>query len=59
MSATHWTRTETRLPEDGTAVRAISPSGLEDDFWFERGLWFFPDRSMYVYYVPLFWRRIG
>lgn len=24
----------------------------------ERGLWFFPDKSMYVYYTPTHWRPI-
>lgn len=23
----------------------------------DRNLWFFPDRSMYVYYTPTHWRR--
>lgn len=26
---------------------------------FERNLWWFPDRSMYVYYAPTHWRPLA
>lgn len=54
-----WTRTEVEQPVSGEIVQTISPGGIETELLYSDGLWFFPDRSMYVYYTPEFWKRMG
>lgn len=51
-----WTPTENATPPDKSEVVVITASGDERRLYFERGLWFLPDRSMYCYFVPTFWR---
>jgi hypothetical protein len=51
-----WTPTSEGTPPNKSEVIAIAPSGDERPLYFENGLWFLPDRSMYVYFVPTFWR---
>lgn len=51
-----WTPTNDEQPDNDTEVVGISMGGIEQDFYYTEGLWFFPDRSMYVYYTPVFWR---
>ena len=53
---TTWTPTTDRLPDDGTLVEVITPGGDQRSLVYSNGLWFLPDRSMYVYFVPTFWR---
>lgn len=53
-----WTRTSEKLPENGVVIDTISPTGMEQALKRSENLWFFPDGSMYVYYVPQFWREI-
>lgn len=52
-----WNRTASDLlPEQGVGVDAMDSGGHVQRLVFEKGLWWFPDRSMYVYFTPLFWR---
>ena len=51
-----WTPTTDRLPEAGVTVDAMDSGGHVQPLVYERNLWWFPDRSMYVYYVPKFWK---
>ena len=44
-----------RLPPDGELVNTLSPGGLQQLLKRQGRLWFVPDGSMYVYYVPAFW----
>lgn len=50
-----WTYTTDRLPPEGQAVTVLN-GNIEQTLVFERGLWWFPDRSMYVYFTPKLWR---
>lgn len=43
-------------PDDGQRCMVITESGDERELIFDRGLWYLPDRSMYVYFQPVFWR---
>ncbi len=52
----HWITTANARPEDGALCEVITEGGQQHNLVFERGLWFLPDRSMYVYYTPKFWR---
>ena len=54
-----WTRVDSGvLPPKGVVVDTISPGGLAARLKRIDGLWFFEDDSMYVYYVPEFWRHV-
>ena len=37
----------------------MTESGDERELIFENGLWWLPDRSMYVYFTPKYWKRMG
>jgi hypothetical protein len=50
-----WHRTESDPPPTGVVVRAMDSGGHVQDLVFEGNLWWFPDRSMYVYFRPVFW----
>lgn len=52
-----WHRTELELPPEGQEV-VILNGNVEQTLVFERGLWWFPDRSMYVYFTPMIWRPL-
>ena len=51
-----WTRTTDTLPAEGSEVEAITPSGAPTRLAYSSGMWWTPDRSMYVYFVPTWWR---
>lgn len=51
-----WTQVAEALPADGTAVEVITPGGDQRPLIYDRGLWWLPDRSMYCYFTPTFWR---
>lgn len=53
-----WKYTDRELPRPGVVVRTMDSSGREQDLKLSGRLWFFPDASMYVYYVPTFWREL-
>lgn len=54
-----WTYTEHALPPEGLEVNTLSEGGIETTLVREGRLWFYPDRSMYVYYVPLYWKLLN
>lgn len=56
LSQENWTRTSEQLPEEGVEVDAMDSGGHVRRLVYENNLWWFPDRSMYVYFVPGFWR---
>lgn len=51
-----WYKPAEKKPEDGSAVKWIDSVGLVHEGYFEKGLWWFKDRSMYIYYIPTFWQ---
>lgn len=51
-----WTLCSDELPPEGVEVMTLSPGRMEQSLVRQGGLWFFPDRSMYVYYTPEAWR---
>lgn len=57
--AENWTRVAVKPPPQGVMVDTISPGGLEQTLQLISGLWFDEHRTMYVYYVPEFWRHIS
>ncbi|WP_217181578.1 hypothetical protein [Streptomyces sp. AC495_CC817] len=57
MTDTFWHVTADETPPEGVLLDVITESGMQTELVFSRGLFFTPDRSMYVYYVPQFWRE--
>ena len=55
MSA-DWTPTAQASPADGSLVEAMDSGGHVQRLIYDVGLWWFEDRSMYVYFTPTFWR---
>lgn len=49
-----WIYTADKLPPEGQEVTVLN-GNLEQTLVYERGLWWFPDRSMYVYFRPVMW----
>ena len=54
-----WRRLDENPPPEGEVLKIITANGLEAELVFKDNLWWFPDYSMYVYYTPLFWKRMG
>lgn len=54
---TIWTNTSDQLPPEGEVVMTLGENGTEQHLKRSGSLWFFPDGSMYVYYVPVKWHR--
>lgn len=50
-----WTYTTDKLPPEGQVVTVLN-GNFEQTLVYERGLWWLPDRSMYVYFRPKLWR---
>jgi len=44
------------LPPEGVTVETVDSGGHHQDLVYDSGLWWFPDRSMYVYHTPQAWR---
>jgi len=53
-----WFSPSEKLPYVGTTVEVTRSDGSVARLVYEKGLWWFPDRSMYVYYAPERWRNI-
>jgi len=53
-----WTPPSIQLPEPGVEVNTMDSGGHEQTLIYDKGLWWFPDRSMYVYYIPTFWQPL-
>lgn len=53
-----WYSSSERLPENGREVKAMDSGGNVTTLVYDRNLWWFPDYSMYVYYVPEKWAYV-
>jgi hypothetical protein len=57
-----WIRVDSRLPDDGVVVdtKVDDEHGVRNETKRVRlgGLWWLPDGSMYVYYLPTHWRPV-
>lgn len=51
-----WVNPKNQLPPEGAVVWTMDSAGKVNTLLFAGRLWWFPDRSMYVYYVPKFWK---
>lgn len=51
-----WHRPADVLPPEGVEVAVLDSTGQASTLVYDSGLWWFPDRSMYVYCTPTFWR---
>lgn len=47
------------FPPEGAVTETADSGGCHRLLVYEKGLWWFPDRSMYVYFVPQSWRPIA
>lgn len=54
-----WTKTADALPAESQDVRTRDSGGHEQVLRRVGNLWFFPDMSMYVYYVPVAWESVS
>ncbi len=54
----NWNMTVNTQPDDNTLCDTLSENGLQQELMYYKGLWFYPDKSMYVYYTPKFWKAI-
>ena len=52
-----WHRTTDLLPPEDVVVETMSSGGQHSLLVRSGNLWFFPDRSMYVYYTPVAWKN--
>ena len=53
-----WTETRDSTPPEGELVETMNSSGQVINMIRQGGLWFFEDKSMYVYYVPQRWKSL-
>ena len=54
-----YTPTKEALPPNGEEVMTMDSSGHEQTLIRKGNLWWFPDGSMYVYYVPVAWKSLA
>lgn len=59
MENEFWIPTISQLPLERLVVETKSPNGQVQQLKRIGTLWFFPDDSMYVYYVPSEWRLLN
>lgn len=52
----HWTPTAQERPPEGVVIDAMDSGGHVQKLKRQGNLYFFADMSMYVYYVPTFWK---
>lgn len=62
MMKSLWVEVKSELPPEGIVVetKIHDEKGCRNVTKLKRKgkLWFFPDESMYVYYVPTHWRKV-
>lgn len=51
-----WFSPKDKLPPHGEVVDTLNSAGQMTQLKRVGNLWFFADGSMYVYYLPTFWR---
>jgi hypothetical protein len=55
----NWVRTsDIALPVQGVVVETMDSGGNMQTLVYKDGHWFLPDYSMYVYFVPRYWRYL-
>lgn len=54
----NWTETDANLPPPDTVVMTMDSGGACQKLQLHKGLWFFEDMSMYVYYTPKRWKLL-
>jgi hypothetical protein len=63
MSAIPWTKCQHEIPPENIEVetKIDDAKGIRNvqSLLRYRGLWWHPDKSMYVYYSPTHWRHIN
>ena len=52
-----WIRTDTQEPPERVVVDAMDSGGHVQPLKRIGRLWFVPDGSIYVYFVPTFWKH--
>lgn len=52
-----FTPTSRELPPNGLVVDAMDSGGHVQPLKRKGNFWWFPDDSMYVYFVPTYWKR--
>jgi len=58
MSNRDWNRPDLVVPPEGEEIATMNSQGQVQNLIFDNGRWWFPDKSMYVYYVPKFWKAL-
>lgn len=53
-----WIPTALELPPEDIEHEAMDGGGHVQTLVRDGNLWFFPDRSMYVYFTPKYWKPI-
>ncbi len=53
-----WIRTLAIKPDSDRIVEAKDSGGYVQKLRFYKNLWWFADMSMYVYFVPEYWREV-
>ena len=53
-----WVKTVETLPPSGVVVETKDSGGNTQKLIREGNLWWFTDKSMYVYYIPVVWRIV-
>ncbi len=56
MTTPDWTPAASTQPPEGVVVQCMDSGGHVQDLVRKGRLYFYPDMSMYVYYVPRFWK---
>lgn len=54
-----WHRVGEKAAPQGEIVLALTPGGDVRELRFQDNLWWLPDMSMYVYFTPTHWKRLG
>lgn len=52
-----WYKTTDVVPPDKTMIEVFH-KGEQFRLWFDSGLFFLEDKSMYIYYLPEYWRSL-
>jgi hypothetical protein len=56
---TEWTPVADERPAENQHVEVITPGGDQRDLIYANNLWWLPDKSMYCYFTPTFWRPLA
>ena len=56
MSEQEWHNPDQLRPPDGVIVDTLNSAGQMTQLVLRGNMWWFADMSMYIYYVPKFWR---